>query len=333
MFEDTISLYQNQRQRLLKEYPFRVCFKGENGLDVGGVARDMFSAFYEAAYECFFDGSSQLRPAVFPEMDKSSLSTFGFVLSHAYLMSGILPTKIVFPCLAQCLLGLSVVLSDSIVMEAFVDSISIHESGIVKIAMVEVENKLSVFSPEVSSGLISLFGRFDSRKAPTPSNFKQMLINLARYDFFIKPSAALSFISQGVPEQHHSFWSGMGVDGLFALYRAQSVSTAMVLKMLDEAEGSNPSQERVLVYLRQFIGNMGLDDLRVFLRFVTGSSVCSCMKISIGFNTLTGTLRRPIAHTCAPSLILSSTYPNYQEFASEFRTFFASEHIWTMDGL
>ncbi len=42
--------------------------------------------------------------------------------------------------------------------------LDIHESGIVTISMGEVENKLSLLSPEVS---ISLFVLFDSRNSGT----------------------------------------------------------------------------------------------------------------------------------------------------------------------
>ena len=72
----------------------------------------------------------------------------------------------------------------------------------------------------------------------------------------------------------------MGLDGLYAVYKAQNVSTNMVLKMFEEAEGSNPAEERVLSYLRQFVGNMGVDELRSFVRFATGSSASSTLQIN-----------------------------------------------------
>lgn len=125
----------------------------------------------------------------------------------------------------------------------------------------------------------------------------------------------------------------MGVNGLYALYKAQSVSTEMVLKMLEEAEGANPSKARVLSYLHQFVGNMGLDELRDFLRFVTGTSVCSTSPITVCFNSLVGAARQPIAHTCTPSIVLSTTCTTYQEFVNEFRSCLSSEYVWRMDSV
>ena len=137
-------------------------FQGERAVDLGGVARDMFSAFYEDSYERLFDGSS-LCPVVHPEMDVSVLATVGFVISHAYMVTGILPVRIAFPCLAQSLLGTSQSIPTSALVEAFQDCISVHESNIVKVALEEVKQQLPTFSSSILSGLLSLLSHFNSR--------------------------------------------------------------------------------------------------------------------------------------------------------------------------
>ena len=84
----------------------------------------MFSAFYEKAYEHMFDGCSLLSPVVHPGMDLSLLTTMGVIVSHAYMVSGILPIRIDFPCLAHSLLGISETIPKSVIVEAFQDSLS-----------------------------------------------------------------------------------------------------------------------------------------------------------------------------------------------------------------
>ena len=104
--------------------------------------------------------------------------------------------------------------------------------------------------------------------------------------------------------------------------------------MFDEAEGSDLDQERVLTYLRQYVGSMSNEDLGQFLRFITGSSVCMPQKVDdVIFNTLTGVARRPIAHTCEPSLELSSTYSTFVEFVREFRACISNTLAWEMNAL
>ena len=67
------------------------------------------------------------------------------------------------------------------------------------------------------------------------------------------------------------------------------------------------------------IGNMNINELRSFLRFVTGSTVCNSTKILVTFNSLTGLARRPL---CEPTLEILSTYINYDEFYGKFRSIF-----------
>ena len=104
--------------------------------------------------------------------------------------------------------------------------------------------------------------------------------------------------------------------------------------MIDDIVCRNPSQESVFCYLRQFIGNMQTDEVRAFLRFVTGSAVCSTNAIQVTFNMLTGLGGRPIAHTCSYMIELPATYQSYQEFASDFKAVLNDDDfLWIMDGI
>ena len=96
----------------------------------------------------------------------------------------------------------------------------------------------------------------------------------------------------------------------------------------------NHSEEEVWHYLRHFVGNMTVDELCTFLRFVTGSFVISIPSISVSFNTLDGLARRPISHTCSALLELPSTYTSLPTFVSEFCAILADDlYSWRMDAL
>ena len=291
IFSEVVALYAHNKEEILQEFPFHVSFKGERAVDLGGVARDMFSALFEAAYEHLFDGGSLLYPIVHPEMDVCLLSTVGFIISHAYMVSGILPIRITFPCLAQCLLGTTVTVPHSAIVEPFKDSLSTHEASVFRSALEEAKQEQPTFSSPVMNRLLPMLSRFNSRQMPSPKYIRQQVYNVTTYEFLTKPTAALTTIYSGIPEQHHSFWNRMGIAGLLSLYIVQSVCPATVLYMIEDAEGQNAIEERVLGYLRQYIGNMGSDDLRMFLRFTTGSSVCSALKIEVNFNMLSGACR------------------------------------------
>ena len=118
------------------------------------------------------------------------------------------------------------------------------------------------------------------------------------------------------------------------LYKTMLLSPSKVLSLLVEPHTKDDTEEKTWFYLRSYIGNMSSDELRRFVRFVTGSFVISVKSITVSFNRLDGFARRPIAHTCSARLELASTYSSLPEFVSEFRAFLSDPHYsWEMNAL
>ena len=328
VFEEVMVLYTDDREKVLSEYPLFIRFKGELGVDLGGVTRDMFSAFFSVAYIKLFDGTSTLFPANHAEVDISKFYTLGTIISHAYLVGSVLPDRVAFPCLVAALLGPQVDIDPEILEEAFVSCLSTHEADILRAA---IRYKGKKFPDDMLSEILGSYG---CRSSPNCQNIKVLMVQAAKYMFLVKPAAAINQLNMGVPDLHRSFWSTMEVGKLFKLYKCMSVSKAKVLSLLEESQMDTPSKEEVWVYLRRFIGNMTNDELRTFLRFVTGSFVVSVSSIAISFNNLDGLARRPIAHTCTGTLELSTMYNTFLEFQSEFRTVLADPYFsWRMDAI
>ena len=95
-------------------------YRDEKAFEIGRVSWDMFSAFFEDAYAKLFDGGSLLVPAVLPHIDESVWPVMGAIISHAYLVSGILPIWIAFPCLSAILLPPKGQLPNNVLVESFV---------------------------------------------------------------------------------------------------------------------------------------------------------------------------------------------------------------------
>ena len=333
VFESVLDLYATKKCELLEEYPFRVRFVGEKAIDVGRVSRDMFSAFYEAAYVKLFDGVSLLTPVVHPHMDMSVLPILGTIISHAYLVSGILPIRIAFPCLAAMILPGAGDLPDEVITEVFVQSLSFHDANVFRDALKAVRANEATFSESMKSALVSVLSRFGCRELPTPTRFMKLIVEVGKYEFLRKPASAIIEIHSGIPDQHLPFWSQQKGGDLYSIYKAQQVSSK-VLQLIEDIDTCNPNQERVFGYLKQFIGDIQQDELRCFLRFTTGSSVCSAQAIRVTFNSLEGLARRPIGHTCSNTLELSSCYLSYLDFVSEFKAILSNdEFAWSMDAL
>lgn len=256
------------------EFPFRVQFVGEKAIDIGGVSRDMLSAYWEEVYKRFFDGLTLVTPAVHPHMDLSVLPTVGKILSHGYLVSGFLPVRIAFPTLACILLGPNCEVPPQILIDAFADSLCTFEVRIIKDALQQASLAgVSSFSDEMKTALINLLSRYGCREIPTSQSLKRQLFEVAKYEFQLKPLGAISAMNSGITLCERTFWQQQKVEGLHLLYTSLSATPGKILSWIEEPEDLNPCEQKVFGYLQQYIGNMKVEELQKFLRFTTGSSV------------------------------------------------------------
>ena len=325
VYRDVMELLS--RDQVLEEFPLQINFVNEAAIDHGGVCRDMFSAFWEEAYRRFFDGSTLLTPCMHANTDMASLPQLGRVLSHGYLVCGYFPIRVAFPCLAAILLNPTVDIPLKILVQTFAEGLNSFEAAIIKDTLAT-----DTFSKDLQEKLISILSRYGSRVCPSPTDLKLQLCNIAKYEYQIKPMAAICSINSGIPPKEKDFWHAFTINQLYLLYQSLSATPAKVLAILEEPMEENSCQARVFTYLQQYIGNMKNEEVRRFLRYTTGSSVLIGEHITVSFNSLSGAARRPIAHTCGCELELSSSYLSYLEFEEEFNFILSNdEYTWDMD--
>ena len=109
-------------------------------MDIGGICRNLFSAFWEDNYVKIFDGEKLLMPAVHPNPDMAVLRLHGTILSHGFMVCGFLPIRIAFPVLAPIFFGPEVEVPDSIILDSFIDYLATYESSFISQALTKVEN-------------------------------------------------------------------------------------------------------------------------------------------------------------------------------------------------
>lgn len=332
IFEDVIDTYREGD--IVGECPIVVRFDGEIAVDNGGVQNDMFSAFWEATYTSLFEGSTLLTPMIHPQTDMTLLPIIGRVLSHGYLVAEVLPLRIALPTLTALLLGPSVSVPAEILLDAFMDFINNVERSTFKCALSHA--KEGSFPPTLQEELMTTLSRFGCRLLPTPANLMNLIEQVARYEFLSKPAAGIAMINSGIPLSHKQFWSRKSPMDIVRIYRKLTVSAKKVISLLHFPEFCSQQETRIYEYLRLMIGNMQQEYLPLFMRFVTGSCVCSTREIKIVFNGLSGLARRPIAHTCDSTLELSTNFVNFEDFQGDFRAIFEKtneEFSWRMDAI
>ena len=156
-----------------------------------------------------------------------SLPKLGTILSHGYLVSGFLLTRIAFPALANILLGLAVKLPSKILVETFASSLSSYEAGLIKELLA---SSSGAFSKSTKAGLVSLLSRYGCRVCPTPQNLESLISSIANFEFLVKPLAAFS----SIPPDEEKFWQSYSVEEFYNLYMAVNATPKAVLAILGE---------------------------------------------------------------------------------------------------
>ena len=339
VYDDCLKLYTLELDIILQEFPFRISYEDERAIDTGGVARDFFCAFWEVALVKHFDGSNLLVPSSHAQIDISVLPKLGCILAHGFMTTGFLPTKIAFPVIAATFLGPMVAIEDKILLESFIDYLCVFESNQLRQATLLAKQSVT-FTKQLETALVNLLGRFGARESPTPGNIHKMVTEVARHELMMKPACSLLALHSGVPKEYLTFFSKeFSIASLFSLYKILNASPEMVLAAIREPESMTHSETRIFEYITTFVGSLGVDQIRRFLRFVTGGSAMLGKEICITFNSLQGFARRPISHTCSCTLELSTSYLTYPEFAEEFSLVLASDiydggvSLWAMDAV
>jgi len=131
-----------------------------------------------------------------------------------------LPSRIALPTLIGILLRGHFDVPDHVLIEALLDYISGSEQKKILFALTYEEYESNFPKGE----LISVLARLGYCVIPTPKDIANIIIGVVKYEFCVKPAAAISIINMGIPEEHKKFWKDLGVDGIAHLYTSLSAT-------------------------------------------------------------------------------------------------------------
>ena len=93
---------------------------------------------------------------------------------------------------------------DKILVSSFADSLSSVECQLIKTCL---RCNSSTFSIGVKAKLVNLLSQFGSRHLSTQSSLRQHIVQVAKFEFLIKPIAAHIAIHRGISESERAFWN------------------------------------------------------------------------------------------------------------------------------
>ena len=133
-------------------------------------------------YMKLFDGSRLLTPSIEPHFSDINLKVLGCILSHGYMCTEFLPTRVALPALMAMFLGPTVNIGPEVFIEVFLDYISQVDRCIVNEAL---EISGPTFSDTQKDRLIDILGMYACRQVLTPEKLRETLLQVSKYIFSI----------------------------------------------------------------------------------------------------------------------------------------------------
>ena len=153
--------------------------EGEQGLDMDGLKREVYSTFWERAFEKFFEGKSTFVPRIGPDIQDNHYQAIGRVFSHCYLLTGIFPTAISKVFATALLVGKNALSADDYI-SGFLEHVFQYdrmrlESALAKASLIDVfPNETAEFLCE----FLSEYGVVQNPHQPHLSRFWRTLPKL-----------------------------------------------------------------------------------------------------------------------------------------------------------
>ncbi|XP_069125428.1 uncharacterized protein [Argopecten irradians] len=291
--------------------PLQMTFVNEAGVDNNGVSRDAYTAFWTEFLSRFAEGEEARVPSLNPQWQEEEWKSVGRILTKGYIEHGVLPLMLAPVFMHAMLFGEESVTSESL-MDSFALYLSNTDRDIVHSAMADLDS----LDDDDRDDLIDLLDRMGSKRVPASDEIRHAFVQMAHKELIQKPKYALDKMSE-VARQALTIRS-KDTDSLTKIYDNRKPTVKKLLKIIS-AQPNSAEETQALGYFKQYVKAQNDNhSLSRLLRYLIGSDIMCVEKLEIIFTPLEGLARRPIAHTCGPSLELPFTYQTYPELRSEF---------------
>ena len=273
-------------------------------------------------YECFSSltvGALGKVPSVRHGYQKGEWEAIGRIIVYGYSFAKYFPIALSPAFVANVFFGQETSTPEFLI-ESFESYMSQDESKVLEKALG------NDFDPK-DEDLLDLLNYFKCYKCPTKTNIFNIVHELTHQELVQKPLYIVDCLAP-IMNRMRVYTPFQTMGDVQKLYNEKKPTAKSVINLLStnptpEAEQNSEEDFKRLV---QSLNGSDLGDL---LQFLTGSSIILCKTVTVTFTTVEGKSRRPIVHTCGPSLELPSTYQYYNELAEEFTTLLNAKDSWS----
>ena len=255
----------------------------EKADDVGGVFRDLLSAFWGEFYKGFATGVQEMVPCLRHEFAAKQWEAVARIIVKGYRDLGYFPTKLSKAFIMACLFGEKSV-SQIVLYEGFINFISEDERETLEGAI--GKDNLELCENGADEDVLDFLSNHDCKRiVKNGQELKNLIYKVAHKELIQTPSY-IKEAFETVFLYSTNFFSN--IEELNEMYNRLKPTVKKVLKLLKpNIKGNSGREQASLGHLKKFIRSLQFEDLKTFLRFSTGADVVCVEEIEVDFTNLT----------------------------------------------
>ncbi|KAK4883437.1 hypothetical protein RN001_006756 [Aquatica leii] len=301
-----------------------VFFKDEDGIDGGGLTKELFNLFFKGIESFYFQGEHCLVPFL-PlnriRKDKFNFTIIGRILEHMLLLTGSIPSKLSKITLLL-IANPNAEIDKNILIEEFYNFVNPCEKLMLKKSI----NNFDLLSSKEKNILSNIFNTFHFYEMPSKEEIFDQVASIALNTLVEAPKQFIHTMRQGINiVKYGSFWNKCDFATLLDMQKPTASKVANCLKT--ENDTLTNEQTNALHFLEMYIRCLHDDKIGQFVFLVTGSYQMPDF-ICVEFSNVVGLAQRPTFSTCTNTIHVPSTYCNYQELRRDFDLCLCSEEAY-----
>ena len=283
-----------------------------------GVFRDALSTFWNQFFNSLSVGAQEKFPAIRHDYQRGEWEAIARILVYGYMKEKYIPLSLSRGFVALCLFREEGMGSDFL-LSAFRLYISEDEREAFQKCLTDT------FLPNDNDSL-DFLSSYKCSLSPSKENIMQIVSELAHQEIVQKPRYIMNCWAP-IVKSLITFPEFTSVTALENLYEVKRPTAKKKIKLI-KSEPATEQERQCLDHLQKYIRSLSGETLSLFVQYISGSNVIAFDRIEVGFTTLGGTARRPIAHTCGQLLEIPSTYQSYNELSEKFSELLQQRDSW-----
>ena len=286
-----------------------------------GVLLDILPNFWQEFFTVLSIGEVERVPHIRHDLQKREWQAIARVILYGYKMVQYFPLNLSQLFITSCLFG-----EESLNREFLLRSFRLHVAGDDR----EVLGMcLSKDFNATDEDVLEFLSMWKCYKVPTQENIESIIFELAHKELVQRPRYVVNCWLPILKSLQHDP-AFQTPEAATEVYERKHPSAKKINKLF-RADISNDAERQSMDHLKRYVKSLEGKALERFLHFVTGSNVISCGFINIVFTSLDGLQRRPVVHTCGPTLELPTTYECYTDLTEEFTNIMREDQAWSFD--